>query len=420
MVNDKITPEIRFDGFTEPWLQHGLTDVLSPTVGNNTLSRADLNYKSGEVKNIHYGDVLIKFGAFVDAVNDEIPFITNGAVSDFKSILLQDGDVIFADTAEDETTGKVVEIINAKDINIVSGLHTIVYRPNRKFADCFMGYCLNSNAYRHQLLPLMQGTKVLSLGRNHFAKTFVCYPASLGEQAIIVRFFGNLDNIIAIHKQQYEQTVNIKKAMLQQMFPQMDADVPEVRFNSFVGAWALQKLGDITFKSGIKNKENLLLESYSISNERGFIKQSEQFENGGTMATADKTMYSIVNSKTFAYNPARINVGSIGYYDLENDVIVSSLYEVFKTTDKSDDIFFWYWLQTDLFKKQIEVLQEGGVRLYFFYDKLCLSSLMLPSIEEQVAIGNFFRNLDTLITAQQEELEKLQNIKKACLSKMFV
>ena len=95
------------------------------------------------------------------------------------------------------------------------------------------------------------------------------------------------------------------------------------------------------------NKDNLPYESYSVTNENGFVPQNEQFENGGTMATADKRMYYIVSKNSFAYNPARINVGSIGYYDGPENVIVSSLYEVFKTSEDIDDRYLWHWFAID-------------------------------------------------------------------------
>lgn len=102
------------------------------------------------------------------------------------------------------------------------------------------------------------------------------------------------------------------------------------------------------------------------------------------MATADKRMYYIVSKNSFAYNPARINVGSIGYYDGPENVIVSSLYEVFKTSEDIDDRYLWHWFKSNNFKKLIEQYQEGGVRLYFYYDKLCMCSLPTPSIQEQI------------------------------------
>ena len=169
---------------------------------------------------------------------------------------------------------------------------------------------------------------------------------------------------------------------------------PKIRFKEFEGEWEENTFSNITIVSKKKNKDNLLLKSYSISNEYGFIPQNEQFENGGIMATANKSMYYIVTPNTFAYNPARINVGSLGYYNGKDNVIISSLYEVFKTIEQINDIYLLYWFKTLLFKKQIELLQEGGVRLYFFYDKLLKCLINYPSLAEQQSIATFFTSLD--------------------------
>ena len=195
--------------------------------------------------------------------------------------------------------------------------------------------------------------------------------------------------------------------------------VPAVRFAEFTDAWEQRKFSEITFLAGVKNKDNLPLESYSITNEDGFIPQDEKFENGGTMRDADKRMYYIVPPHSFAYNPARINVGSIGYQNLSKKVIVSSLYEVFQTTENIDDRFLWHWFKSPDFQKLIEQLQEGGVRLYFYYDKLCMGTLSFPCLEEQRRIGRYLDAIDHLITLHQRKCEKLKNIKKSMLEKMF-
>ena len=145
------------------------------------------------------------------------------------------------------------------------------------------------------------------------------------------------------------------------------------------------------------------MESYSITNESGFVPQDEKFENGGTMREANKRMYYIVSPNSFAYNPARINVGSIGYQNTGKNVIVSSLYEIFKTSDDVDDRLLWHWFKSPDFQKLIWQLQEGGVRLYFYYDKLCMGEVSLPSLEEQRKIGKFFDTLDNLITLHQRQ-----------------
>ena len=162
-----------------------------------------------------------------------------------------------------------------------------------------------------------------------------------------------------------------------------------------------RKFADFVTASGIRNSENLELPSYSVTNDRGFVPQDEQFENGGTMREADKTSYWIVEPKSFAYNPARINVGSIGYQSTSRNVIVSSLYEVFQADETCDNRFLWHWFKTRLFTQQIEMLQEGGVRLYFFFDKLLKSGISMPSVDEQRLIGEQFDRIDYLITLHQ-------------------
>ena len=121
------------------------------------------------------------------------------------------------------------------------------------------------------------------------------------------------------------------------------------------------------------------------------------------MREADKRMYYIVSPNSFAYNPARINVGSIGYQNIGKNVIVSSLYEVFKTSEDVDDRLLWHWFKSPDFQKLIMQLQEGGVRLYFYYDKLCMGELSLSSLEEQRKIGKLFDTLDNLITLHQRQ-----------------
>ena len=194
---------------------------------------------------------------------------------------------------------------------------------------------------------------------------------------------------------------------------------PRCFLGSFDFSWEQRKFSDITFPAGEKNRDNLPLESYSITNEHGFVPQDEKFENGGTMREADKRMYYIVSPNSFAYNPARINVGSIGYQNIGKNVIVSSLYEVFKTSEDVDDRLLWHWLKSPDFQKLIMQLQEGGVRLYFYYDKLCMGEVSLPSLEEQRKIGKLFDTFDNLITLHQRKCVFLFGFFQAFISMIF-
>ena len=216
--NGASVPEIRFKGFTDPWEQRKLDEAFDFTVPNNTLSRAELNQESGSVRNVHYGDVLIKYGSVLDAQNDELPFITGRSKDDFKGALLQNGDIIIADTAEDETTGKVCEIVNIQDKDVVAGLHTMVCRPKNKTAEGYFGYYMNSSSYHHQLLPLMQGIKVLSLSKTNVQKTTVKYPKDKAEQQKIADCLRRIDTLITLHQRKLEKLQNIKKSCLEKMF----------------------------------------------------------------------------------------------------------------------------------------------------------------------------------------------------------
>ena len=190
----------KFRYIKNAWEQRKFGEVFDCTVPNNTLSRAELSYDEGTVLNVHYGDVLIKYGSVLDVQKDDIPRIPHRCREDFNGALLQDGDVIIADTAEDETTGKACEIGNLQGSAIVSGLHTMVCRPRNRMALGYLGYYLNSNAYHHQLLPLMQGIKVLSLSRSNIQKTSVSYPSAMKEQQLIASYFSQLDHLITLHQ----------------------------------------------------------------------------------------------------------------------------------------------------------------------------------------------------------------------------
>ena len=216
--NGSNVPEIRFKGFTEAWEQRKLGEVLI-SLQNNTLSRADLSSEEGIAKNIHYGEILVKFGEVIDVKTESLPMISDETViAKYKSSFLQNGDVIVADTAEDETVGKCTEIAGLSDEIVISGLHTIPYRPLQKYAPGYLGYYMNSASFHNQLLPLMQGIKVTSISKTALQNTDILYPKSATEQAAIGTYFRNLDNLITLHQRELEKLKNIKKSCLENMF----------------------------------------------------------------------------------------------------------------------------------------------------------------------------------------------------------
>ena len=246
-------PIIRFKGYEDDWEQRKLGEVLV-SLQNNTLSRADLSSEQGIAKNVHYGDILVKFGEVIDVKTESLPMIVDESiVSKYKASFLQNGDVILADTAEDKTVGKCAEIAGLGDEIVISGLHTIPYRPLQKFASGYLGYYMNSSSFHNQLLPLMQGIKVTSISKTALKDTDVLYPRSATEQAAIGKYFRSLDHLITLHQRKCKQTKILKKYMLQKMFPQNGEKVPEIRFAGFTDDWEQRKLGELgSFKEWVE------------------------------------------------------------------------------------------------------------------------------------------------------------------------
>ena len=167
---------------------------------NNTLSRAELSDSRGSVLNLHYGDILIKFGTIINPSADPLPRIADGATAGSLSCdSLRDGDVIVADTAEDLTAGKCSELRGVGGLKVVAGLHTMPLRPLREYAPGYLGHYLNAPAFRGNLVPLMQGVKVISISRSAVAGASLLVP-SFVEQCLIGSLLSFLDSLITLHQ----------------------------------------------------------------------------------------------------------------------------------------------------------------------------------------------------------------------------
>ena len=224
---------------------------------------------------------------------------------------------------------------------------------------------------------------------NKHIEPYKIYLPKMEEQHKIGTYFSNLDHLITLHQRKCYRFIDIA-----------------------LDAWEQRKFSEFVKNVAVRNREGLELECYAVTNDRGFISQKDAHDDFGYMVDVDTTAYNIVPPNSFAYNPARINVGSIGYYAGTENVIVSSLYEVFQTADYVDDRFLWHWFKSEHFPKWIERLQEGSVRLYFYYDKLIQCEIKMPSLEEQMKIGAYFNHLDHLITLHQHKLFCAKNVMK--------
>lgn len=419
-MSEKKVPEVRFKGFSGDWEKQLFDIVFDTAISNNTLSRANLNYEGGEYQNIHYGDILIKFGEITDVSKETIPYITNPDVTKLKSQLLLSGDVVFADAAEDETVGKATEVLGIGEKKIVSGLHTIPVRPKKLKPVGYLGYYMNSNSYHRQLLPLMQGIKVLSISKRSLATTKLTYPALEQEQAKIGEFFKNLDTLIALNQSKYDKLVNMKKACLDKMFPKDGADIPEVRFKGFSGGWETCKFGETVdrYEEPVQTPNNgymrLGIRSHAKGTFHSYVEKGRELQTAKMHKVAAGNF--IVNI-TFGWEHA------VAITD-ENDrgKLVSHRFPQFKFREGMIPIFFKCVILEEKFKHHLSLSSPGGAgrNRVLKLDEMLEYKITFPCEKEQTKIGNFFQSLDNLITLRKTELEKLKNVKKACLDKMFI
>lgn len=214
-MQELLTGKKRLPGFSGEWKPFVFGELFD-VIPNNAFTRAQMS-DNGKVKNIHYGDILTKFGAYVYGKSESIPYISKEVdLSRFaERCYLQSGDIIIADTAEDETVGKALEAVNV-DCPILAGQHTLLCRPKIKFAPKFLGYYLNAACYHDQLIPYIVGTKVSSVSKASIAQTKLVVP-EYEEQQAIAEILSNMDSEIEALEQKLEKYRQIKQGMMQQL-----------------------------------------------------------------------------------------------------------------------------------------------------------------------------------------------------------
>lgn len=214
-MQELLTGKKRLPGFFGKW-QTFMFENLFEFIPSNAFTRAQMA-DSGRVKNIHYGDILTKCGTYVNAGSKEIPYIAKEVdLNRFaEKCYLKSGDVVIADTAEDETVGKALEVVNV-DCPVLAGQHTLLCRPKIKFAPKFLGYYLNSECYHAQLLPYIVGTKVSSVSKASVVQTKLVIP-EYEEQQAIAEILSNMDAEIEVLEKKLAKYRQVKQGMMQQL-----------------------------------------------------------------------------------------------------------------------------------------------------------------------------------------------------------
>lgn len=215
-MQELLTGKKRLPGFSDEWSESPFADLFDflPT---NAFTRDQMT-DTGTIHNIHYGDILTKYGACLDISNTAVPYLleTVSVKKYSESSYARNGDVIMADTAEDNTVGKCVELVNIRG-KVLSGQHTMLCRPKMPFAPKFLGYYMNSGYFHDQMLPFITGIKVSSISKANVSALIFKYPSSVDEQEAIADVFSDMDSEIEQLEKKLAKYQQIKQGMMQEL-----------------------------------------------------------------------------------------------------------------------------------------------------------------------------------------------------------
>ena len=380
------------------WKTIPFSDAFRP-LKVTPFTRDELNYSGGHYQNVHYGDILVRFPSVVDADNAGLPFVNASSEERCgRCSILQNGDIIIADTAEDEAVGKAIEIRGIKKQKIVSGLHTMAFRPQEGiFAPGFLGYFLNSPEYHNQLLPLMQGTKVTSISKTAIRDTIIKYPSS-EEQESIVAAFTEVDQLINAIDEAVAKKRQIKEGVMRQLL------TGSTRIPGYNEEWVELELGTIL----------------SYEQPGPYLVQSTEYVESGTpVLTAGKTfILGYTNEKNGIYDKLPVII-----FD---DFVTESKYVDFPFKAKSSAM------------KMLSVRDKGRHNVRFIYDVMQLIDFPMTdhkrywiaeyshlkvrvpnSLEEENAIANAFANIDDEIHQLEAQRDKYTLIKQGMMQELL-
>ena len=396
-------PNLRFPGFEDEWKNHKVSDLLNffPT---NSLSWEQLVYDIDSIQNLHYGLIHVGLPTSVNLKHVKLPCIKNEFIPRNYE-LCKNGDVAFADASEDTNdVAKAIEFTDLDNKMVVCGLHTIHGRDKGNLTiSGFKGYAFASPAFHNQIRRIAQGTKVFSISNKNFDECVIGIPLK-EEQRKIADLFTLIDDRIQTQIGAIEDYKKLKEYLIDKLIKQQDYTM---------------KIGDVIVQRAERNKKGDNYTVLSVSNQKGFIAQSEQFEER-EVASEDKSNYKIVRRDDFAYNPARINVGSIARLTNYDGGIVSPMYICFHTYENVLSEFLDYFFESRYFAAEVEKRLEGSVRLCLSYDGLCDIPIQIPNVEKQRAIIQKLDAVSQKIVLEEQCLDLYKQQKDYLLKNMFV
>ncbi|MCO4569413.1 hypothetical protein Si081_00425 [Streptococcus infantarius subsp. infantarius] len=392
-------PKIRFKGFTDDWEQRKLGEI------------AEFNPKSDLPDEFEYVDL-------ESVVGTEMVFhrTENKASAPSRAQrVAKTGDVFFQ-TVRPYQRNNYLFSMPYENYVFSTGYAQMRPKINAAFLMCF----LQTESFVQNVLDNCTGTSYPAINSSDLSNLKISLPILKSEQSKIGELISNLDHLITLHQRKCEQTKELKKFMLQKMFPKKGEKNPEIRFPGFTDDWEQRKLEKHIIEYHEVTTEN---NQYPVltSSRKGIFLQTDYY-SGNQVASADNTGYNIVPYGYFTYrHMSDDEIFHFNINDIVENGIVSTLYPVFTTDEKLDSRYLQYQLNYGSEFARFAVLQkQGGSRTYMYLNKLKKLSLTMPtSIDEQKKISSFLMSLDNLITLHQRKCEQLKELKKFMLQNMF-
>lgn len=415
MSVDNKVPEIRFKGFREDWNQRKL-DTIFGKIRNAFVGTATPYYvKEGhfylESNNVKDGKINRKNEIFI---NDEFYYKQSDK-------WLREGDIVMVQSGHVGHTAVIPPELN----NIAAHALIMFTDPKEEISSHFLNFQFQTDKVKTKLSEITTGNTIKHILSSEM-KEFEMFFSDYEEQIQIGNYFQKLDALINQNQQKHDKLSNIKKAMLEKMFPKRGESIPEIRFKGFSGEWEKKKLGEIgdTF-TGLSGKTKddfghgqgrfvtyLNVFSNAISNESS-VESIEIDTNQNEVKKGD------VFFTTSSESPEEVGMSSIWMSEIKN-VYLNSFCFGYRPKQKFDNYYLAYMLRSNSFREKIVFLAQGISRYNISKTKVMDIKVSIPNLTEQEKIGSYFQKLDTLINKHQQQITKLNNIKQACLSKMFV
>jgi len=403
------TPSIRFAGFTDAWGQRKLGEV-APLRGGYAFQSS--HFKCEGIPIVKISNIL---------QNGEVggDFDYYDEISSDENVTLPDGAAVLAMSGA--TTGKVSILSNKEKKKIYQNQRVGYFSPCENIAYSFIQTITRSHLFTEQLKSVLVAGAQPNVSSKDIDNFEFYFPTSIFEQSRIGAFLTEIDSLITLHQRKYDQLVNIKKSMLEKMFPKNGELVPEVRFAGFTDAWEQREVGELLTE---RNEQSPKSEDYPLMAfiaYEGVAPKGERYDRSSLVNDTENKLYKHTEKGDFIYSSNNLETGSIGLNNYGN-ACISPVYSIFSCTELSIPDFIGRRLCRKDFISEMVKWRQGVIygQWRIHEDDFVKIKIEVPTVQEQKKIGQLLLSLDTLTTLHQRKLERLQNIKKACLEKMFV